>query len=213
MYKLIIFDFDGTLADTAPGIQVALNEVLKENGLRPVSLEDSKKMIGGGVRHLVNKLREHGYPTLPNVDVLAERFHHFYHLHYNIDSFLYPDVLETLLSLKAKLAILSNKPEQYLTPLLPQLKLDQFDWIKIVGGDTFPTKKPDAFVFDHVIEASGFKKSEVLMVGDAEPDINGAHNTGIDCCGVTYGYTPADELKELKPTYTIDNFKELLKLV
>jgi phosphoglycolate phosphatase len=213
MYKLVIFDFDGTLADTAQGIRIALNEVLRENNLPPISLADSKKMIGGGVRHLVNKLKEHGYPTLPNVDELAERFHHHYHLHFDKDSELYPDVIETLKKIKCKVAILSNKPEQYLIPLLPDLKLDQFAWIKVIGGDTYSTKKPDAYVFEQVIAASGLSKSEILMVGDAEPDINGAHNSGIDSCGVTYGYTPSDELKELKPTHTIDHFKDLLKLL
>lgn len=211
MVKLVIFDFDGTLADTAPGIHMALNLVLSERGLPPVSLEESKKMIGGGVRHLVEKLKAHGYSSLPTVDELSERFHFHYHECYETDSSLYPGVLDTLTRIKCEMAILSNKPEQYLVPLLPDLQLNQFNWLSVVGGDTFKTKKPDPFVFESIIKKSSFNKSEVLMVGDAEPDIAGATATGIASCGVTYGYTPSEELKALGPTYTIDRFSEVLR--
>ena len=213
MVKLVIFDFDGTLADTAPGIHRALNQVLVERNLPEVTLDDAKKMIGGGVRHLVNKLQAFGYTDLPDVDILAERFHHFYYQIYREGSVLYPEVSETLSKIKCQMAILSNKPEQYLRPLLPDLGLDKFNWLKIVGGDTYPTKKPDPFPFRQIIAEGNFKNEEVLMVGDAEPDVNGAHNAKILSAGISHGYTPKDELAGLKPTYMIHRFSEVLNLL
>ncbi len=188
--RLIIFDLDGTLIDSAGDVHSAVNRMLRHNGRPPLSLAEVKTMIGDGAAKLI----ERALAARPGAPVeLADavgQFLGFYEAHATVFTTVYPDVPETLARLGTMgipLAICTNKPERPTAQVLEALGLAQY-FAHVVGGDTMPWRKPDPRVLTSLIEARGLPVSETLMVGDSEVDAGTAHAAGVPFVLMTYGY-------------------------
>ena len=209
-FDVILFDLDGTLADTALDLTAALNHALRALGRDPVPADEVRRMVGHGVRALVEKgLAATGIVSEALIDRALPSLLDYYQA--NIAEHTRPfDGVETALkALDAdgvKTAICTNKLEALTRELI-----DALGWngrfAAIVGGDTLPQRKPDAAPVREAIRRAGGGRA--AFVGDSISDTDAARAAGIPCVALTFGFSdrPADQLGA---TALIDHWDELL---
>jgi phosphoglycolate phosphatase len=215
--KLVMFDFDGTLVDTAPDIVTATNQLLINHGHPMQAPEVIKQDIGTGLKKLLlDFFPEARDSTLAEAE-LTQEFLEIYRSVFLNSPHLFPGaelfLREISSSQGLKVAIVSNKREQLIHPILKKLQLSDFPWVKIIGGDTFSVMKPDPLPLISAINAAGVKPSEAVIVGDGTPDIEGALAAQCRSVAVSFGYTPIDQLMKLGATARIDDFSELWPVI
>ena len=188
----IAFDLDGTLVDSAPDLLETLNLVLRETGLGPLAAADARGMFGGGARVMIERgLAYHGVrPAAQEVERMFQRFLAHYEDHLADKSVPYPgaaDALETLLSQKAHLVVVTNKFERFSVKLLAALGLAKYFTV-IAGPDTFNLRKPDPGHLLRAVEKAGGAASATVMVGDSAVDVATARAANVPVIAVSYGY-------------------------
>lgn len=210
--QAIVFDLDGTLADTAADIREALVRALATEGLPPVDLASVRLMIGGGPRLLVIRALER-LCVDDDADLVArltDRFHVEYLAQHNHLSRLFPGVEQGLARMKSaglKLGICSNKPDD-----LCRLLVGSYDLQKnvdvVLGSGTGLPRKPDPAPLLHVIEQLGASPATALYVGDSETDVRAARAAGVAVVLVSYGYT-LRRASQLGADAVVDSILEL----
>jgi len=192
-YSAVVFDLDGTLADTAADIREALVRALATENLPPVDVQSVRLMIGGGPRLLVERALHRLNVDTDNdlVTRLTTRFHREYLAQANQLSKLFNGVEGTLRTMHAagmRIGLCSNKPDDLCRMLVRNFSLDQyFDEILGSGGDL--PRKPDPAPLLRIIERLGVSPEDTLYVGDSETDVVTARNAGVRVMLVNYGYT------------------------
>lgn len=208
-----MFDFDGTLVDTAPDLIRAAINFFKLKGLEPPSESRIRAEIGMGLRRLILNL----FPSDHKDEEFRQRvemeFIDMYNREFLVSPRLYNGVFEFLAEYNGQIAIVSNKRERFIKPILHKLGLDSYPWVRIVGGDTYDYMKPHPQPLMRVMAAAGVAPEETLMVGDGAPDIEAALAAGCRSVAVSFGYTPVDELMKLGATYQLESYYDLLPLV
>lgn len=207
--KNIIFDFDGTLADTSKLIVATMQKSLKELGLPFRDEEQIKATIGVRLEEIPSIL-------WPNSTGLGEQFAEIYRKNFielknTIQITLFPGVKETLLKLYEKgyrLCIATSRSHQSLEELTRQLGIIDL-FVYFLGGDDVSRGKPDPESIYKILSEMEFKFEETLMMGDMKVDILMGKNAGIKTCGVTYGNGKENELKESGVDYIIHSFREM----
>ncbi len=213
---VLIFDLDGTLVDTAPDLLNSLNVVLQEEGLPVFALEGINRLVGQGVRVMLQKgFREAGQ-TLEgdHLEKLFARYIEHYAANIAVESRPFPGVeaaLDRFADAGWSLAVCTNKLEGLARDLLGQLDMTN-RFAAIIGGDTFERSKPDAMPILGAIERSGGVASGSVMVGDSITDINAARAAAIPVVAVDFGYTPVP-VTELGPDRVISHFDALWQAV
>ncbi len=212
---LIIFDFDGTLINSIPDLTLAVNKMLSHYNLQPLTTEQVTPFIGNGAKPLVKRaLEEATKPKKVSEVFLDEAFHIYFSAYKEAtckDTFMYPNVLETLSFLNKKgykMAVCTNKPYGFIAPILEKLDIKHFftTWI---GEDSLAEKKPSALPLLHLAKNNKVTIEQCIMVGDSKNDILAAKNAKMDNIGVSYGYNYNENIKDYKPTVVIDHFKAL----
>ena len=210
--RIVAFDLDGTLVDTAPDLIGALNYVLHREGLPPVPFDKARNMIGAGARKLIERGFElDGRDTsLDDLNRLTKDFVAYYGEHIADESRPFEGLETALDELEAegfRFAVCTNKLEW-----LSKLLLDKLDLSKrfaaICGADTFGVAKPDPVILQQTLARAGSQLSGAIMIGDAGPDVGVARRAGIPVIGVEFGYTDVP-IAELKPDRLIGHFREL----
>ena len=199
MYRLIVFDLDGTLVDSRRDIAESANALLETCGARPLSEETIGRMVGAGTATLVARAFAAAGIERP-ADAL-DRFLAIYDarlLKYTRPYPRIPEVLETLAA-RTPLAVLTNKPLAATRSILFGLGLDRyFDDEAIVGGDGPFARKPDPAGLRHLASRAGVSPSATLLVGDSIIDWRAARNASTGVCLARYGFGfegfPVDEL-------------------
>lgn len=212
--KFLIFDLDGTLINSIPDLTRALNIALTQFSYRELSIEEVTTMVGNGARLLVERgirKAKKEEPTTDEVDKVLNAYFIAYKNNVCIDTFLYPNVEETLSFLHQKgfeMVICTNKPYDLIEPILEDLKVKKYfkDW---VGENSLNSKKPDAEPLNYLMEKHNHTKEESMMIGDSKNDILAAYNAGIDSIGLTYGYNYNESVEVYNPTYVVDDFTKL----
>lgn len=189
-YELLIFDFDGTLVDTAPDIALHANAVLEENDFPKKNLKQIKKAIGRGVHELLRDLGFKGDEAFLDKAVLD--FKKKYSKKPVIQTAPYPYVRENLQGpLKTiKKAIVTNKPHALTMKILKKLGLDGYFDLIIGEGGKFP-RKPDPASVRFVMRKLKISPKRTAFVGDSRIDRDTAKNAGIKFVHVSYGYDAA----------------------
>ena len=209
----LIFDLDGTLADTAPDLLGATNAVLAARGRPKLDLEHLRHMVGFGAVALITQAMEASGAPVAEGDMppLIEIFLEYYRGHIADGTRLFPHVAETLQVLKddgARLAVLTNKPQELTDLLLPRLGLEAL-FSTVYGAGKNPYTKPDPRIFhDVVAELSGDDRSSPVMIGDSITDLNTARAAGAPCILMSYGFTPVPA-SELGADVVLDDFAQL----
>ena len=207
MYKIVIFDLDGTILNTLEDLLQSCNFVLSKHKLRNIKLEDVRKNIGWGIRHLIYEVSNHSEYT----DIMFDEFKEFYSEHYN--DFTHPydginEVIDYCLNNSIRIGVYTNKVEDIAQDLCNYHFKDKFEFV--YGNLENRVRKPDPSFIVKVIEDLGFNKSEVLYIGDSEVDINTANNAGFDGLFLSYGYRPKEELLRYSNNI-IDNALDIIK--
>jgi phosphoglycolate phosphatase len=214
--RLIVFDLDGTLVDTAPDLISALNYVLAREGLPPVPVDAARNMIGAGARKLIERglESEDRQVTPAELARLTEDFIAHYAEHIADESRPFDGLegaLDDLTSLGCRFAVCTNKLEWLSTRLLDRLNLSR-RFAAICGADTFGVAKPDPAILRQTVARAGSELSATIMVGDAGTDIGVARRAGVPVIGVSFGYTEVP-IAELKPDRIIHHMSELTAAV
>jgi phosphoglycolate phosphatase len=209
----LIFDLDGTLADTAPDLLGATNAVLASRGRPRLDLEHLRHMVGfGAVALIAQAMEASGAPvTQEEMPPLIEIFLDHYRHHIADGTRLFPDVAETLTALKAagaRLGVLTNKPQELTDLLLPQLGLTDM-FASVYGAGRKPYTKPDRRIFQDVVaDVSQGSGGPAVMIGDSITDLNTARAAGAPCILMSYGFTPV-RAAELGADLVLDAFADL----
>ena len=209
----LIFDLDGTLADTAPDLLGATNAVLAARGRPQLDLTSLRHMVGFGARALILQAMEASGEPITEEDLppLVEIFLSYYRDHIADGSVLFPNVMETLAELKrdgARLAVLTNKPQELTDLLLPALGMGS-TFAAVYGAGRKGYTKPDPRIFWHTAERLNHAPEAVLHVGDdAALDILGARAAGMPC--VWLNREGAPWVHEGPPPWTVSSLRELV---
>jgi phosphoglycolate phosphatase len=210
----VIVDLDGTMVDTLGDFEAALNRMLAELDLPPVSRNLVERTVGKGSEHLIRSVLEHQL-ALPQVNALMEPAWRIYQRHYleinGAFSDVYPGVLAALQQWQGsglQLACLTNKPLDFARPLLKAKGLDVF-FAQVFGGDSFERKKPDPLPLHKTCEALGTLAAQTLMVGDSENDGLAARAAGCPVVLVSYGYNHGRPIREVDADGYVDSLDQL----
>ena len=213
---LVVFDLDGTLADTAVDLVATLNAILASEGVPALPLAQARDRIGAGARALL----ERGYAAAgreiapDHLDRLYRTFLAHYGENICVDTQLYPGVLAALDRLEAegcRFALCTTKVESHARQLLASLRIaDRF--AAVSGRDTFPFFKPDPRHLTETIRRAGGSLHRAVMIGDSSTDIAAAKAARIPVIAVTFGYSETP-IRELGSDLCIDHFSELPEAV
>ena len=210
--RIVVFDLDGTLVDTAPDLIAALNYVLDREGLPPLPLKSARNMIGAGARKMIERGLEVGGHAMSadHLNRLMKDFVAYYADHIADASRPFDGLEAALDDLEARgfrFAVCTNKLEWLSKLLLEKLNLSR-RFAAICGADTFGVAKPDPVILQQTLARAGGGLAGAIMVGDAGPDVGVARRAGIPVIGVEFGYTDVP-IAELKPDRLIGHMREL----
>jgi len=209
MIRFLIFDLDGTLFDTAQGIANAFNRLMKDRGIAPVDTRTVIDHIGSGLKDLIDKLDAATSHRLGNLDQLEKDFHHYYKQNILSDSSIYPGAVDFLKKWPHKIAIVSNKNEEYVRDLVKNTELGKFPWTHLIGGNTLPAKKPDPLPLRHVMGENKISPENSVMIGDGLPDILAANNARVKSVAIGFGYGRLPALMQNGAHASITHYNEL----
>ena len=213
MTRLVILDFDGTLADTQPLIVSSLQRTISALHLPSRTDDECKSIIGLPLKEC--------FTTLLGVDdAKAERCAEVYRRVFDEDNHpgvvtLFPRVLETLAALherRLQLAICSSRARPTLDGFVRTFQLEDY-FSMIIGANDVQHHKPNPEPVQIIMKQLEVNPEEALVVGDASYDILMGRAAGCRTCGVTYGNQSAADLRGAGADYLVDDFADLLQLV
>ena len=198
MYKVYIFDLDGTLLDTLTDLAASTNYALRKHGMPEHSIDDVRRFVGNGVR----KLMERAVPDGADNPLFDEAFATFrqHYMEHSLDTTRpYDGIPETLAALKARgcrLAVVSNK----MMAATQELCRHFFpDTIEVAIGENEAAgirKKPAPDTVFEALRQLGVGPEGAVYVGDSEVDLQTAHNSGLPCISVLWGFRDRTFLTE-----------------
>lgn len=213
MIKAVLFDLDGTFADTAPDLAYALNEVRRKRKLPPLSLDTVRLETSNGANALI-KLGFGIAQDHPDFMHLKDQLLQIYRNNVARHTALFEgmnDLLDTLDQQKYSWGIVTNKPEYLTIPLLDQLGISQRSRC-IVSGDTTANSKPHPEPLLYASKLLQMEPSQCIYVGDAKRDIEAGINAGMKTLVALFGYLgPFDKPDQWGADGMIDHPLEILK--
>jgi phosphoglycolate phosphatase len=204
---LVMFDLDGTLADTGHDLAASVNFTRAHFKLSPLPEKMVYANVGRGVEHLLkHSLPEEGAEQFHDV---MQVFLAHYESHLLDRTALYPGVRDVLQYFRGKKRlVVSNKMLRLTLAVVRGLGVaDEFD--DIFGGDSAAEKKPHPALLEMALEKFHVPAASALMVGDGDIDIEAGRRAGVITCGVTYGLGNRDDLVAAKPDFMIDDLNAL----
>lgn len=192
--RAVLFDLDGTLADTARDLGFALNEQRRLHGLDPLPFEAIRPQASHGARGLL-KLGFNIAPDAPDFAALRGQYLDLYERHVCDHTVLFPGTAELLHALEQrglKWGVVTNKPARFTLPLMRALELDSRAAC-IVSGDTTANSKPHPEPLLAAARRIGVPAHACLYVGDAERDVEAAVAAGMKVLIADYGYLSEDD--------------------
>ena len=209
---LLVFDLDGTLADTAGDLVAALNVILAREGLSGIAVAKARAMVGGGAKALIQRglSANRVNASEPRVEKMLAGFLAYYEANIAAETVLFPGVAAALDRFEAAgfcFAVCTNKVEHASILLLTALGVAG-RFRAICGRDTFAVSKPDGEALLQTIARAGGDRGRAVMVGDSKTDIDTARNAGVPVVAVNFGYT-SEPIDSFKPDRVIGHYDEL----
>jgi len=209
----ILFDLDGTLADTLDGIVDSMNQTLERFGLPTHPKDDYRRFIGDGVRKLVERATPDDQQGL--VDAVLEAYLPALTDHGGAAATLYGGIPQTLDAVAARgmpMAVLSNKPHDATVKLVDRLLgLERF--VEVRGQRDGEKVKPDPAVALNLAGRLNLPPARIGYVGDSGVDMALAHNAGFVAIGAAWGFRGPEELRAHHAAHVLDRPTELLDLL
>jgi phosphoglycolate phosphatase len=216
--RAAIIDLDGTMLDTVPDFELALNGMRAELGLAPISQETIKPMVGKGSEKLIRDVLSLDLPV-DRVAELYEQAFESYQRHYlainGQRSAMYEGVEEGLQSLKEmglRIACVTNKPIAFARPLLAQTGLAAYFEL-VYGGDSLAKKKPDPLPLLQVCRDFALEPAQVVAIGDSSNDAEAARAAGCFVLTVPYGYNHGRPVHEIDSDGIVGSLLDAAKMI
>ena len=207
--KLLIFDLDGTLAETRQDLATGINLMRAHYNLPPIDVKTVTGYVGDGVRKLVERSLQGADVDVDEALVLNKKF---YAEHMLEHTKLYPGVADGLRALSGHaLAVLSNKPGEPSRAILRHLGADNC-FFRILGGGDLPNLKPAPDGMDALRAESGISAENTWMIGDHHTDLEAAHNAGVKSGFVTYGLGHCGEFSADQEWHRFDELVEFFTI-
>lgn len=195
MEKAVLFDLDGTLADTLPDLAAATNDALRANGFPVCPFGAFPHMVGNGARKLIE--RALGESVAPEtVERVLASFLEIYDARCLQDTVLYPgvaDLTERLCQAGFHLLVVTNKPQRQAEKIVRHFFGDRLEGV-YGGGENYP-RKPDPASAYLALQQVGATPATAWFIGDSDVDVFTAHAAGIPCIGVAWGFRGEEELR------------------
>jgi phosphoglycolate phosphatase len=220
--RLLVFDLDGTLIDSRLDLIHSVNAMLQHIGRPALDGHVIASYVGDGAPALVRRaIGDTNDEAL--FRAAMEYFLGYYRIHKLDHTTVYAGLAETLAALadpsrsnpskgvRRQMAVLSNKPVNPSRDIVQALGLGEF-FVRIYGGNSFLTKKPDPLGVQTILHETGVAADEALIIGDSSIDVLTGRNAGMWTCGVTYGFAP-HSLEEVPPDVLIETPRELGELL
>ena len=214
MKKLILWDLDGTLIDTLEDLAEAVNHALKLRGLPLHSVDEYRKMVGHGVRNLVQQALETSIQEVNDllIDATLADFKEYYQAHIDVHTRPYPGMPELLTQLLAKgikMAVASNKFQEGTEYLIKEFFPD-IQFVAILGNRPGYPLKPEPAIVQEVLSKGSIGPEDAVMVGDSPTDMRTAANGGIEAIAVSWGYRAKEELAGNRIADTVEELGKML---
>lgn len=214
--QAVLFDLDGTLVDSVPDLTQAVDRMLVVFGMPAAGESAVRQWVGNGAQMLVKRALA-GQLTVPELE--DARFNDAYQLFLQFyaestadKSVLYPGVLECLQKLKAlqiKMAVVTNKPMQFTTPMLAGFAIDAYFDV-VLGGDSLAVKKPAPEPLWQAMKQLDVDVADTLMIGDSVNDLQAARAAGCPVVCVPYGYNHGEDIADSKPDLLVERLDQLI---
>jgi phosphoglycolate phosphatase len=213
LYKLAIFDFDGTLVDSAPGIIDVMRQVVVEYELHEDILTKWRDLVGVPL----GKQMEIIFPNHSEEFWLevADRYRAIYDGKTIEICPLFPDLITMLNSLRdagIKISIASSKRRPLIEVVLEHHKLSQYFEL-VVGATDITHHKPHPESVHHTVKKLGLQHADTVVIGDSIYDLEMARNAGVDAIGVTTGIHSKEILITADPLYIVDSLDEVGRII
>ncbi|GAA6150639.1 phosphoglycolate phosphatase [Pseudoteredinibacter isoporae] len=223
--KLVMFDLDGTLVDSAYDIAAAIDDMLAENDLPLAGEVRVRQWVGNGAERLVrralvwvNDSRASDWPvdqyeqaadelSDEEVERYLQQFLRAYQETPVNKTVLYPGVeacLASLLENNVQMAVITNKPIALTLPILEGLGIAEF-FSLVLGGDSLPEKKPSPLPLQHALEYYAVSSQDAVMVGDSKADVFSAQSAAVKMVAVNYGYSNGVPIENWQPDCVVSN--------
>lgn len=210
LYKLVLFDLDGTLLDTLDDLSEAVNHSLRLRELPGHSRDEYRKMVGHGVRNLVKQALPADLQADDAViDAALTDFKAYYTAHIDVHTHPYPgmpEVVRRLHEAGVLLAVASNKFQEGTDYLVEKL-FPGIPFVAVLGNRPGYPLKPDPEIVGEVLRRTGVRPGDAVLVGDSPTDMKTAANGGIAAIAVSWGYRP---MKGLPGLTVVDSAEELM---
>ncbi len=192
--QLVLFDLDGTLADTAPDILLALNLTLTEAGRPPLALATVRGLVSRGARALLSA----GFSAPPDETEMNRLFDRLFAIYGEApakETTVFPglgDLIAQLGDINIRWGVVTNKPAALAEPIVAALGIAPAP-VCVIGGDSFARKKPDPLPLLEACRIAGVAPGKTIYVGDAEIDARAARAAGMPLVIAGFGYAPERE--------------------
>lgn len=210
MYKYVLFDFDGTLADTSKGILLAMKKTFDEIGYQYNDINNYKFLIGPSLfDSFKEKLYFNEHDTLEAIKI----FRHYYSKEGLFLCDLYPDIKDLLIELNRKgikCYVASSKPTVFLKEIIENKEMSDL-FVRICGSDINSNLSKFEIINNILKEVNNI--NDAIMIGDKNIDIVSAKKANIKSIGVTYGFGTIDEIKKSQPSFIANNAKDILNII
>lgn len=201
MYDIVLFDLDGTLTESAPGITNSVAYALNHYGINVEDRSTLNKFVGPP---LIDSFMKYFDFTKERAEEAVDVYREYFSTKGLFENSVYEGIPELLKKIKAtgrKVMLATSKPDRFAIRILEHFDLIQyFDYIAGATMDEKRTHKDE--VIDYLLKENAISDvTRVVMVGDRENDVSGSKKFGIDCIGVLYGYGSLEELNEAGAKY------------
>lgn len=213
MYKLAIFDMDGTILDTLEDLKDSVNYALCECGYPERTYDEVRSFVGNGIRKLIERAVPDG-TSLENIDNVHNTFTEHYKLHCADKTKAYDGIKPLISELRRngiKTAVVSNKADYGVQELCREYFDGLFDYA--VGERERIRRKPAPDSVNEALRVLGFDKSEAVYIGDSDVDFETAKNAELPCISVLWGFRDEDFLRKIGAKTFVSKPSEILDII
>lgn len=212
--KAVLFDLDGTLANTIEDLASAVNYALSEYKFPLHSLEEYKYFVGNGIPKLIERSIPENCRDEKTVSAVKDKMLSYYTQHFIDKTCLYDgisDMLDTLKKQGIKMGVVTNKADRVAKLIIQSLAPDTFDYVCGLS-DLYPSKPcPDSSLA--ILDKMGIEPKNCIFIGDSYVDIRTAAALGAVSIGVSWGFRDRNELLENGADYIVDTPEQIIKII
>lgn len=213
MYKLAVFDMDGTILDTLEDLKDSTNFALEKCGYPTRTYDEVRRFVGNGIRKLIERAVPEGLTT-EQIDRVHEVFTEHYKVHCADKTKAYDGIKPLLEKLRAsgvKTAVVSNKADYGVQELCKEYFDGLFDYA--VGEREGIRRKPAPDAVNEALRVLGIDKSEAVYIGDSDVDFETAKNAELPCISVLWGFRDEEFLREKGATLFVRDPAEIYDII